>query len=116
MEATILIVDDNEPLRRLMVRALTQAGFAVLQAPSGALAIAVSKSSLEPPRLLVTDLDMPGMGGRELAAHLVEINSELRVLFISGAAPVDCGEFIAKPFTPSELVRRVRAMFGADGT
>jgi signal transduction histidine kinase len=107
---TILVVDDSEPLRRLMVRALTRAGYAVLDAPSAELAIALAEKSPAPPQLLVTDLAMPGMGGEELAAHLTEINSGLRVLFTSGRAPAKKCAFLAKPFAPSDLVSRVRAM------
>lgn len=106
------MVDDSEPLRRLMVRALGRAGFAVVDAPSAALAIELAQA--RPPRLLVTDLSMPGMSGRELAAHLTEINSELRVLFISGQPPGEKCAFLAKPFAPSELVSRVRGMLRAD--
>lgn len=111
---TILVVDDSEPLRRLMVRALTRAGYAVLDAPSADLAIALAAKSPAPPRVLVTDLAMPGMGGEELAAHLTEINSDLRVLFTSGRAPSKKCAFLPKPFAPSDLVSRVRAMLSAD--
>ncbi|MCC6900408.1 MAG: response regulator [Polyangiaceae bacterium] len=109
---TVLVVDDSEPLRRLMVRALGRAGFTVIDAPSAVLAIELAQK--RPPRVLVTDLSMPDMGGRELAAHLTEINSELRVLFISGHAPDEKCAFLAKPFAPSDLVSRVRAMLSAD--
>ena len=111
---TILVVDDSEPLRRLMVRALARAGFTVIDAPSAELAIALAEKSPQPPRMLVTDLSMPGMGGEELAAHLTEINSGLRVLFTSGRAPAKKCDFLAKPFAPSDLVSRVRAMLSAD--
>ncbi|MBI3205583.1 MAG: response regulator [Myxococcales bacterium] len=110
---TVLVVDDSEPLRRLMVRALGRAGFAVVDAPSAELALELAHQ--RPPRLLVTDLSMPGMSGRELAAHLTEINSELQVLFISGQTAGENCAFLAKPFAPSDLVSRVRAMLRPDG-
>jgi DNA-binding response OmpR family regulator len=112
---SVLVVDDSEPLRRLMVRALTAAGFTVLEAADGESALRFAGDGALV--AVVTDVGLPGMSGLELAAKLTEINPELRVLCTSGLDTPDApGEFLVKPFAPSVLVQRVRAMLGRDGT
>ena len=108
--ATVMVVDDNDALRRTMVRALTRAGFEVLEAPSGPVALEIAATTVSRPMLLVTDVDMPGMDGPELAAQLTTRNSGLRVLFTSGCDGPAGRAFLAKPFGPSDLVTRVRAI------
>ncbi len=114
---TVLVVDD-EPLQLdLMRRVLEKAGFRVLAAGSGPDAIRVFESVQGEIDLLVSDVVMPGMEGPELAARLRERKRGLRVLFVSGflaqyewvayGADADHQRLLAKPFSPSILIREV---------
>ncbi|MGH9519465.1 MAG: response regulator, partial [Terriglobales bacterium] len=82
--ATILLAEDEEPVRRLLVELLRSAGYCVLAAGSGAEALAMAAEHPQPIALLVTDVAMPAMNGAELARRLQEKQSGTRVLFISG--------------------------------
>ena len=105
-----------------MVRALNAAGYTVIEASNGADALIKLESADGKLDLLVTDVVMPQMGGRELATKLTSTRSGLRVLFLSGYTEnaivhhgvLDAGlVFLQKPFTPEELVRRVRDVLDA---
>ncbi len=114
---TVLLVEDEEALRALARRVLQAAGYRVLEAGNGEEAVRVAREHTGPIDLLVTDLVMPRMGGRQLADALVEARPALHVLFTSGytgeAIPRN-GElglglaFLQKPFTPTGLARKVR--------
>ncbi|HEU4763937.1 MAG TPA: ATP-binding protein, partial [Gemmatimonadales bacterium] len=117
----ILLVEDEPAIRRLMDRALRALGYQVMTAaePKEALARVAEAPAVD---LLVTDVVMPGMGGRELATRIREAHPTLRVLFISGYTEdvvLRQGErrerdaFLAKPFTPSDLATRVRELLDA---
>jgi PAS domain S-box-containing protein len=110
--ATVLLVEDEQGVRELACRVLRQRGYTVLEAGDGTAALELAKSYPAPIDMLVTDLVMPGMGGRTLAAQLRELRSDLRVLYISGysAGMPDTGQdqdnaagFLHKPFTPHQL-------------
>ncbi len=114
---TILFVEDEPGVRAVGVRALRRFGYQVLEANNGADALRLAQ--IHPGRidLLITDVVMPVMGGKELADRLVERLPELRVLFTSGYTqdemlrrgfPTGLRTFFAKPFVPGELARRVR--------
>ncbi|HEU4763370.1 MAG TPA: PAS domain S-box protein [Gemmatimonadales bacterium] len=118
---TILLVEDEPAIRRLMDRALRALGYRVLTAaePKEALARLAEAGSVD---LLVSDVVMPGMGGRELADLIRRDRPTLRVLFISGyTADVVFQQggdrtregFLAKPFTPADLATRVRELLDA---
>jgi two-component system, cell cycle sensor histidine kinase and response regulator CckA len=117
---TILLVDDNADIRRLLRRVFESAGFRMLEASCGEDALAVLESSGGSVDLLITDVMMPMMTGPELARKWVTRWQQTRVLFISAfseAALEDnefiksgCAEFIAKPFTPRSLVSKVQSM------
>jgi PAS domain S-box-containing protein len=116
---TVLVVDDEPVVRAMMVRTLRQAGYHVLDAEDGAAALAVARGYAEPIDLLVTDLAMPGMRGRELARAMAELQPDLRVLFVSGfpgdelerRGLLEAGRpFLSKPFAPEELAEQVRQM------
>ncbi len=118
----ILVVEDEAAVRRIMVRALNAAGYTVIEASNGADALIKLESADGKLDLLVTDVVMPQMGGRELATKLTSTRSGLRVLFLSGYTEnaivhhgvLDAGlVFLQKPFTPEELVRRVRDVLDA---
>jgi CheY-like chemotaxis protein len=112
----ILVAEDSEPLRQLIVRVLRECGYAVLEAPTSheALPLAADGGRLD---LLVTDIVMPDMSGPELAGQIKRVRPDVRVLYITGYAPnavlpqgLDPSEanLLAKPFTPAALAQAVR--------
>jgi PAS domain S-box-containing protein len=113
----VLIVEDDEAIRRLARRTLEGAGYGVLEAdrPSAARAAAAAG----PIQLLLTDVVLPEEDGTALAASLTEANPGLRVLYMSGytAGHLEAGEarldFLPKPFTPEQLLASVRAALEA---
>lgn len=114
---TILLVEDEEALRALVRKVLESNGYKVLEARSGEDAAAVSERHQGPIQLLLTDVVMPAMSGRELAEHLASSHREMRVLYMSGYtdnAIVHHGvlepgaAFLQKPFNPGTLLERVR--------
>jgi CheY-like chemotaxis protein len=114
---TILIVEDEPVVRRLTVRALAERGYNVLEAEDGESALEVAREHRGDLQLLVTDVVMPGMNGKELADRLTAERPDLRVLYISGYAEhavvrqgvlVEGIAFLSKPFDLSELARTVR--------
>ena len=116
---TILLVEDGEALRDVLQRVLEEFGYRVQVARDGEEALAVSDAFDGPIHLLVTDVVMPHMGGRELAVELWSRRPETRVLFMSGYtedAILQQGlrrpsvSFIGKPFRPEALARKVREM------
>lgn len=119
---TILVAEDAEAVRAVVQRVLERRGYTVLTALSGPEAMEVAAAHPGPIHLLLTDLVMPGMGGRELAERLRSARPEAKVLFMSGysheAAPagglLGASPFLRKPFTEGELSAGVRAAL--DGT
>jgi PAS domain S-box-containing protein len=118
----ILVVEDDPQVREVTVRALRAAGHPVLVAPGAREALALEPRELAGLDLLVTDVVMPGVDGRAVADELRRRRPDLRVLYVSGYtedAVVARGvlgtglAFLAKPFTPSALVARVRAVLDA---
>ena len=113
---TVLLVEDEETVRRLAERVLVRSGYVVLTAGEGAEAMALSRQHHGVIRALVTDLVMPRMSGTDLARRLMAERPGIRVLFTSGydrdaagsAGPLPPGtDFIEKPFTAEALVERV---------
>jgi len=113
---TVLLVEDEDTVRNLCSRILGELGYQVIQARSGAEAVAVAGRD-DRIDLLLTDVVMPGMSGKELATQLVLRHPEMKVLFMSGYTDdaivhhgvLDEGvSFIGKPYTPSALARKVR--------
>ena len=114
---TILVVEDEEDVRKLAVRILERQGYKVLEASQGLDAFLIAEKYKDLIHLLVTDVVMPKIGGRELADRIAEIRPEIKVLYMSGYtdnAIVHHGvlgegmEFIQKPFTVDGLARKVR--------
>ena len=119
---TILVVDDEEPVRRLVRAVLTRMGYAVLEAPDGQAASALARGRPEPIHLLLTDFMLPGMSGGDLAAILTGARPGLKVLYMSGyaeeavlrQAALDAGTpFLPKPFALEDLARKVRDVLDA---
>jgi two-component system cell cycle sensor histidine kinase/response regulator CckA len=113
---TVLVVEDEPQVRRMAARALAEAGHRVLEAGDGREAISVLGRAGRGVDLVLTDVAMPGMSGRELADRLRQARPDLRVIFMSGYADDEIVRrgllepdqpLIQKPFTPDALVRRV---------
>jgi PAS domain S-box-containing protein len=114
---TILLVEDDESLRDLAREILEEQGYAVLKASTGKMALELAEEHAGPIHLVMTDLVMPGMSGRELAERVMRRRLESRVLFMSGYTD-DALErqgilegnaaFVGKPFTLDGLLRKVR--------
>ncbi|HEX6048022.1 MAG TPA: ATP-binding protein [Gemmatimonadaceae bacterium] len=115
VQATILLVDDDPHVATASRRALERAGYVVLPASNGREALEVAERYRGRIDLLVTDLVMPEMGGRELARRLVGVRPDVHVLFTSGytaeamnqQAILEPGDaFLGKPYSPDGLVKR----------
>ncbi|HEX2691743.1 MAG TPA: ATP-binding protein [Kofleriaceae bacterium] len=114
---TVLLAEDEDAVRRLVQRALELHGYSVLSARSGEEAEQIERVHPGPIHLLVTDVVMPGMGGRELADSLKSRRPELKILYMSGYTNDEVvrhgvilarDAFLQKPFSPSNLVAKVR--------
>jgi CheY-like chemotaxis protein len=119
---TILLVEDDPQVRQLSSSVLTHCGYKVLVAATPQEGLAICSANHHDIRLLVTDVVMPGLNGRELAEKILQICPKLRVLYISGYtgnAIVHYGVlddglwFLPKPFTLSALVAKVREVLDA---
>src|ERR1017187_8724413 len=114
---TVLLVDDEDAVRRLMHGCLQREGYQLLQARDAEEAERIAKACPGPIHLLVTDVVMPGMSGLQLAERLKALRPEMKTLFVSGCAHDELGraglpvaEVLAKPFPTLELVKRVRTL------
>jgi CheY-like chemotaxis protein len=119
---TILLVDDEETVRKFSFRVLEKHGFDVLMASSGHEALEAAHARDHAIDLLMTDVMMPGMNGCQLAEILLARVPSLRVLFMSGYAEdvlatnvglVPGAAFLGKPFKPKTLVTKVREVLDA---
>jgi len=121
----ILLVDDEEIVRKFVLQVLQGNGYAVLEASSGAEALRIAQEHPGPINLLLTDIRMPKMNGGELAERLMPIRPGVKVLYISGytdSATVNQmalqrgANFLQKPFTPDRLVTKVRKVLDSPAT
>ena len=118
---TVLVVEDQDDVRGLIVAVLESQGFKVLQAIGGDAALSLSRRYPETIQLLITDLIMPGLNGKQVADQLMLTRPDMKVLYISGYSgdvltgrgvmeqDVPC---LAKPFTPQILSERVHQVLG----
>lgn len=114
--ATVLVVDDDAAVRKIVVRVLRRHGFTVLEAPGGREALVELRQAVGAVDLLVTDASMPEMSGLRLIEEALVVDPGLRVLLISGHPGEEfegATPYLAKPFTSSELVRHVREVLGS---
>jgi PAS domain S-box-containing protein len=114
---TILVVEDEDSLRTLLCRFFRLYGYDVIEARHGGEALLLCEQHPGPIHLMVTDVVMPQMSGKELADRLAPLHPEMIVFFMSGytdsdlrgyGAPESSQHFIAKPFRPMDLVKKVR--------
>jgi len=114
---TVLIVEDDDALRTLATKVLQRYGYRVLEAREGEEALRVTDEHEGPIQLMLTDVVMPGMDGRELAERLQPLHPEIKVIYMSGYTDdaiarhgiLEPGlEFIQKPFSPEGLACKVR--------
>jgi len=120
---TILVVEDSDMVRSLVSQVLRKAGYSILEARSGEDALRIAGLYEGPIHLLVTDVVMPGMGGRQVADRLTATRPETRVLYVSGYTEnaivhqgvLEAGiDFLEKPFTPQALEQRVAEVLGRE--
>jgi len=112
----ILLVDDEQSVRAIVVKILRRANYNVLEAEDGAAALRISDSHAGEIDLLISDMYMPGLRGPEVAKALSPKRPGLRVLFMSGYADQDSrsgvplgANFLNKPFSGKELTAAVEA-------
>ena len=118
---TVLLVEDEPALRALTKRVLSSAGYTVIDAGNGEEALQTLAAFEAPVHLMLTDVVMPGMNGRDLATRVVALRPQIKVLFASGYTDDaifrhgvldDGSRFISKPYAPAELRRKVREALG----
>jgi CheY-like chemotaxis protein len=116
-DETVLVVEDQSEVLRLVTRALTPQGYRVIACAGAEQALEAARSTPGPIHLLLTDVVMPGMGGEELALSLRQLRPETRILYMSGYTDGrleklgESGEridLLLKPFTVEQVCRRVR--------
>jgi CheY-like chemotaxis protein len=120
---TVLLVEDEESVRQLVRETLAAKGYRVMEADNGEAGLRVSEGHAGKIHLLITDVVMPGMSGRELAQRVTSARPEIKVLFLSGYtedAIIHQGvlepgtTFLQKPFTLQALSRKVREVLRGD--
>jgi CheY-like chemotaxis protein len=120
---TILLVDDDDSVRRLMHGYLEREGYQLLEARNAEEAELIAEAHQEPIHILVTDVVMPGMSGVQLAERLRHSRPQLKTLFVSGYlhhnfevdwAVHDNAELLAKPFLAPELLQHVRVLLAQE--
>jgi DNA-binding response OmpR family regulator len=119
-QQTILLVDDEQSVRSIVMKILQRANYRVLEAESGEAALKISDSHPEKIDLLISDMYMPGLRGPEVAKALAPKRPGLRILFMSGYADQDSrsgvppgANFLNKPFSGKELAAKVEEVLKA---
>ncbi|NLH49523.1 MAG: PAS domain S-box protein [Myxococcales bacterium] len=116
-DETVFLVEDEELVRKLAIKVLKRLGYKTLHADSGGDALVIAEQYPAPIHLLLTDVVMPGINGRQLAERFAKIHPETRVLFSSGYTEdiiahhgmIDKGlHFIGKPYAPRALAKAIR--------
>ena len=120
---TILVVEDEEDVRRLAVRLLERQGYKVLEASCGDDALVLSKERKDRIHMILTDVVMPGMNGHQLVDQLIPLHPKMKVLYMSGYTDnaivhhgilEDGANYIQKPFTIDGLTRKMREVLDKD--
>jgi two-component system, cell cycle sensor histidine kinase and response regulator CckA len=115
---TLLVVEDEEPVRSLVVRLLSMLGYTIFEASNAAEALEIARSSESPIHAVVTDIVMPDMNGPQLVERLSESHPEMKPVYMSGytRGAIEMDDTIVlvqKPFSPKELARKVREALDA---
>ena len=121
---TVLLVEDEDAVRALAREVLRRHGYVVLEARHGVDALRLAERHTDDIQLMITDVVMPHMSGRELAERLCSARPTMRVLFMSGytdhavmnRALTPGSSFLQKPFTPETFARKVRQVLDAEQT
>jgi CheY-like chemotaxis protein len=122
---TVLVAEDDAAVRTATCQILRRYGYTVLEAPVGDVALGLAAKGRQPIHLLLTDVVMPGMGGRELAERVAAHRPGISILYMSGYADdaklrpgvLDPGiPYLQKPFSPEALARKVREVLDAGST
>ena len=117
MNAAVLVVEDDEPIRRMLERTLAAAGYAVASAPDGGSALAAVERAA--PDLIVLDLGLPGLDGLAVCRRIRSLGLALPILVLTArdavpdrVAGLDAGadDYLVKPFATEELLARLRAL------
>ena len=120
---TILLVEDEDSVRRLAREILQMNGYKVFEAQRGSEAIEICERENGPINMMVTDVVMPRMSGPQLADHLAEVRPDMKVLYMSGytdSSIINHGvlasgtAFLQKPFTPASLLNKVREILNSE--
>jgi two-component system cell cycle sensor histidine kinase/response regulator CckA len=110
----IVVAEDDEMLRYCTVRLLSRHGYKIIEARDGIEALEIIEKCTDPIHLLVTNFDMPGLNGLDLARKLRARDQRLTVLMISGSTPdldpTDDFEVLAKPYNEAVLASKVREL------
>jgi CheY-like chemotaxis protein len=116
-EATILLVEDDEPLRKLVATVLTREGYRVIAAEDAIEAAELLTSEETSIDLIIADILLPGLSGPELAREILSDHPDVKVIFVSGSKDENVLEtaelvanerFLSKPYTPETILNAVR--------
>ena len=119
---TVLVAEDEDSLRELIVRSLTRSGYRVLSASDGPGALDAARACNGPIHLLLADVVLPGIGGPKLVEQLSAVRPDLRVLYMSGysefnafgsGTPAPDSRLLHKPFAVETLLRGVADVLSA---
>jgi PAS domain S-box-containing protein len=119
---SILVAEDEPAVRAIIARSLRSYGYTVLEARDGLHAVELAEAAAAPPALVITDIVMPGMGGKRLAAELQERWPSVPLLFTSGYSGLDAvrrglldegTDFMQKPLEPETVAKKVRQILDA---
>jgi PAS domain S-box-containing protein len=122
---TVLVVEDEPALREIVRECLEAGGYTVLQARHGAAALELAEAYTDTIHLLLTDVVMPEIGGRQLATRLVALRPDIKVVYMSGytddavilnGVRTEAMPFLEKPFTPGALLAKVREILDRPST
>jgi CheY-like chemotaxis protein len=119
---TVLLVEDEDAVRALAREVLRRQGYVVLEARHGVDALRLAERHTDEIHLMITDVVMPHMSGRELVERLCSVRPKMKVLFMSGytdhavmnRALTPGSSFLQKPFNPETLARKVRQILDAE--
>ena len=120
---TVLLVEDEESVRQLVRETLQAKGYRVVEAENGEAGLQAAAKHSGKIDMVITDVVMPGMGGRELVRRLADTRPETKVLYLSGytedaivnEGTIESGKaFLQKPFTPTTLAGKVREVLRGD--